>query len=1203
MPAYIQETGRSFPNPTKGGGFNQVFKRPSSGEYTTHGDYPDVGSGMDYSITFEGAGPGTMPMGKDIVHYIGDDDPTNVTSGGGERRGVYRWYRGVKDDHMYTQDPQQKKSDFGCENESWRTAAGGYNSEPRQGTPVFYVMREQVPNSVPLNTYYSHWPDDSQLTVGGNVPTGLNGVGCGRNKYFNTGKLGYAFTSEADALAYCSGGETPVPLYEYLHPDPDHFYTIDPANEVNLSGGPIAPKHAYGGEYSYLGILCWVFAEPPRDAPTDTIVDVGRIGPTGQTLNKSGWYDYTDDDQFSYGESGWGSGGWSEFMYRQMRDSNSNAVEGPPAVNGWGNPDNVDMLSNDAQFEWAYGLSGAVKGAVPRFLGFEDMYDAQFVFYLFDTSFPWNGPIFSTQYILSNAKCCPNTTDPEGCPQCAPVWTYHSHFYEIQSDSWETTKTEISIHDESSTGVKESFWTIGTDSTTLFFRYVTRTGDFNRGDKINGWDIDAVYYFGDELKCGIMELTWDQGSGATKNTFSYQQSFTSTDNGEIEVLAGYGVPNKAAFCGTYEFPKKISYWKVEVDPQALIPHRKMDEAEMRAVVGDDGTIVAIDIVNGGRGYVLEDTTIELTHPREMDNFSATDTADFMENSINSDTDYDKALGNSRTEKGFKRKNMESAVKAYGTHSGIVDLSKDKNNELYKLKKAVVEVEKIDEAGTIKRVRVVDGGAGYNQANVPTVMIVQPEKIKVSEDASQDEIAATEKGMQEAWNHEFTDGDVQPISSTFDKETMGIIGSSMGVSPQGENSGSSVYVEVPDSYVRAASDGVDDDVTKLCMNIPAECINVDARGYISDAMPDETQFEIISGADPNGIGLFEKEVMPYAYSGTAQVDQYSENVSHLYGPFGKQRCIEVRQPKLYNITRWFDMPCAYLDANEAGEQKAFGYLPFKYCGSEQKDATFRVSLSCEGRITGSQGGACMDFIQSLPTPYLQQKRPTPTNNRTWNCRRGNVPGRCYRDPSDPNDIVFVPVGLDENTYDYNRSNFTELEQLQMWAGQNITSAAAVQTWLGHPTAQDPAGTPHSVDYTELTVASCSGGVPPNECWDTYVRGVTASDGPLVVYSEYDANGNGGGGSTFCQTSELYDSCVALDKCMDASIAINPKRMTGSGTNARMLMGPYNGTMTVRNYLTGGTIALDKSIKNYGNPYFDECSEENAWTEGTQVNEDL
>ena len=57
-----------------------------------------------------------------------------------------------------------------------------------------------------------------------------------------------------------------------------------------------------------------------------------------------------------------------------------------------------------------------------------------------------------------------------------------------------------------------------------------------------------------------------------------------------EVLAGYGIPNKSAFCGTYEFPKKISYWKVEIDPKALIPHRKMDEAKLEAVVDDDGSI-------------------------------------------------------------------------------------------------------------------------------------------------------------------------------------------------------------------------------------------------------------------------------------------------------------------------------------------------------------------------------------------------------------------------------------------------------------------------------------------------------------------------------------------------------------------------------------------------------------------------------------
>ena len=148
----------------------------------------------------------------------------------------------------------------------------------------------------------------------------------------------------------------------------------------------------------YQGILCYAFQTRALDSPTDTIVDLGKIGPTGQCVNKSGWYDYTNDSQLDYDEDG---GGWSEFMYRQQRDSSGASTEGPPNINGWGWPDNVDVLDNEALFEWSYGLSGAVKGAIPRYLGFEDMYDSQFVFYLYDTTNPWNGPIFSTQYILS----------------------------------------------------------------------------------------------------------------------------------------------------------------------------------------------------------------------------------------------------------------------------------------------------------------------------------------------------------------------------------------------------------------------------------------------------------------------------------------------------------------------------------------------------------------------------------------------------------------------------------------------------------------------------------------------------------------------------------------------------------------------------------------------------------------------------------
>ena len=1378
MPAYIQETGRSFPNPIKGGGFNQTFKRPASSKYRTSSDYPgqttDNAGSMNYSITFEDGGPGSLPMGKDNIHYIGDEEPTNVT-GTKERVGIYRFYRAPKDDHKYSRDPQLIKRDFGCENESWQRAASGYNPEPRSGKPVFYIMISQVPNSVPLKAFYSHWPDDTQLCAGTNVPTGLNGVGCGRNKYKEVDTLGYVFTTEADALANCSPGETPRPIYEYLHPDPDHFYTIDPANEVRLAdNSPIPPAESLDKSYNYLGIIGWGFETRSLDSPTDTIVDVGRIGPTGMCIDKSGWYDYSFGSQATWNGIVNGMGAWTEFMYLQMRDATGVSVEGPPNVNGWGWPDNVDVLDNEALFEWSYGLSGAVKGAIPRFLGFEDMYDSQFVFYLYDTTFPWNGPIYSTQYILSNAQCCPNTTDPEGCPQCAPVWTYHSHFYEINPDVWNTTKTTLSLHDSDSKGVNESFWTIDTDTPIVFFRYTTRTGDFKPGEKINGWDIVTVYYFGDELKCGIMELTWDTsqdnvwyvnpaaiawritdsnnaeitnsitergawvgvgtpnnpGNGwtshmksygiypsvpadevvdpligvwqvhtatftiATAGTYSlriesdnygymkitdsgntvlvdreinysngvgnetfpmtlgtgtytletrvkninrdsnptpftYEQEFTSANTAEAKVLAGYGIPNKSAFCGTYEFPKKISYWKVEIDPKALIPHRNMDEAKLEAIVGDDGSIIDVLVINGGRGYVKP--TIQVMDPQGLDEFSPNDSADFMADKLGMDPDYEKALGDpDREDVSYSTPDLKTHARKWGTSTEAVDTT-DKNNEIYRLERAEVEISQLDDMGIIRSVRVVNGGSGYSQANNPIVHVVDPEKIKFQgvEDSDGDfqaggkQLKASSEKMEAAWDHTFksdevmyssarvesTPWTVEPLSATIDQEgsqVREIVKESMNYSPNTPaNNATQVYVEVPDSYIRAAADGIDDDVTKLCFNLPPECIEINARANLKAAMPDAQTFQYVSAYD-SGVKEFQDGGFAYGVDAVAQADQYGSSMSHLYGPFGKKECIEVAQPKLYNITRWFDMPCAYLDANEEGERKAFGWLPFKYCASQQKEATFRVSMEIEGYVGGSQGPAFMDFLHEMPPPFLQQKRDIATNagKKTWKCKRSSIDGRCYRDPQDPGNMVFVPVGLDENTYDYNRSNYTELEQLQMWAGDNITSSAAVQTWLGHPTANDPAGTPHSVDYTALTVASCTNGVPPNECWDSYVRGVNASDGPLTVYCGYDANGNGQAGQTYCNVSELHNNpCLALDKCMDASIAINPKRMTGSGSTARLQLGAYNGRMTVRNWLTGGVIALGRSLKNYGNPFFDECNETDSWTDGTSLNDTI
>ena len=1193
MPAYVQETGRSFPNPTENGNFVQTFKRPPNGDYRSHGDYPGVGSGTDYNITFEGHGPGSMPLGKDIVHYLGDDDPTIL---GASRTAIYRHYRGSKDDHKYTNTPEIQRQDMGCENESWKKAASGYNKEPRSGAPVFWLSKKAVENAVPIKQWYSYWPDDTQLCAGSNVPTGLNGTGCGRNKYEECNLLGYGFATEAHAQAYCGPGETPTPLYEYLHPDPDHFYTIDPSEEVNLAdNSPIPPLNPIDKEYSYLGILAWVFKTDVPDQPNKTVIDIGKKGPTGQCIDKSGWYAYTFGRQATWNGIVNGMGAWTQFMYEQMRDSSGNNVEGPPCVNGWGNPDNVEALSNDAFFEWSYGLQGAVKAAVPRFLGFEDSYDSQFLYYLYDTSYPWNGPIFSSQYILSNAQCCPNTTDPEGCPQWAPVWTYHSHFYEIREDSWETTKSRITISDQSSVGVKESFFTVDTESKRIFFRYTTRTGDWNSGDQINGWDIVSVYYFGDQLKCGVMEFTQ---FGAVGQDFTYQQAFTSSDGGEIEVLAGWGIANKVAFTGVYEFPKKVSYWKVQINPKALIPFRTLDEAKLEAVVDNDGSIAAINIINGGRGFVQP--TISIVHPREMEDFSPNDTAKFMGDSVSMDEDWKKTFKTPESSQTVHDQ-VRDTQSTFGVHTGVIPLPQDKNKDRLKMRKATLEIAELNALGVIKAVRVVDGGAGYSQADLPKVMVVEPEHIKwdlQKEDGAPDPQAFGDTGK------ELTDG----IGG-------GIEGGVQGMEEEGENRQyidssfelikSGRAVDVPDSYIRAAE--LVDDTTSYCMNLPAGCIEIGPGvGQVASSLPGREQFEVVSSLNP-GIAQFEKEVLPFAQQAAQQTDQYVENQSHLYGPFGKDRCIKSGQPKLYNIQRWFDIPCAYLDVGDDGEQKAFGWLPYKYCASHDDLASYRVSLEVEGRVTGSQGGAFMNYMKTLPKPFMMQRRDAPNNagKRMWNCKRGSIKGRCYRDPNNSADIIFVPVGLDENTWDYNRAGFTELEQLQIWAGTNITSSQAVQTWLGHPTANDPAGTPHSVDYTALTVATPTNGtIPPNECWDSYVRGVNAADGPLDVYCGYDSNGNGIAGNTWCQTPELINnSCLALDKCMDASIAVNPNRISGSGTDARMLMGPYNGTMTVRNNLTGSIEALDRAIRNYGNPYFDECSEQDSWTDGTTLNEDF
>ena len=1227
MACYILSTKRSFPNPIEGEDYIKPFYDEDNDE--------------NYTIEYVDEGPGTMPLGKDIVHYIGEEQKLCVGNCTGGRNPIYRFYRGSKDDHKYSKTPELTKEHAVGDDESWQKVLRGYNPEPRQGQiPVFYLMSTQVGNSVPVYVWYRGERDDNtKLTTSNSQPSSNNG-----KPYYLVGTLGYIFTSLSDAQAEAGTGETPVPLYHYFYDPEDDFYTIDPANEVNLKGGPIPPADPRDERYVYQGIFGYVFTGDNPDSPESEYKDVGKIGPTGQCVDKSGWYT-------------WGNEG-SGFSYRDYRKNSfgTNAFGQPigtPGVSGFGESGTAGIVGGvqadgDANFEWLYGLNGAVKGSVPRFLGFQTAYDSQYMYYLYDTSYPWNGPVFGIQYELSDATCCPNHLDDDDVDGCILSKEWYSHFYQIREDSWKTTKTRIEVTGPAGSGVEESFRTADSDTHRIFFKYLTTTGTFRKGEQINGWNIAGVFYFGGKMNAGYMELTKDGRNKGEK--FTYLQQFVShpypSDEGDppipqatIQVLAGYGIEDKAAFFGVYEFEKNIAYYKVKVDPKALIPTRTLDLAEAEAVVDTEGKIIAIDIINGGVGY--KNPIVTISEPGQLEEFSSTDTARQMRGAFL--RDYDKPV------KKFPDYNQSGEI---GEQKISLDKFERRQLQVLKNRKerefdtvqqfrnAEVRVGRITKSGIIKRIDVVEGGSGYDPQNPPMVYIAE-KGISINVDTK-----FSEQSLDDAQND---------LADMLDFEAEGNPNASSKITESMSTINAGYTTNVPITYMEYAE--VDPEgKTVLCQNLPADCIEINMGLPLVKALPPVDFFENLNAQeDPRFLKAEGERSQPAganfasgAYSqilsDLQQTEADSEAFNGLYGSFDGSRCIIVDQPVIHNIKKWFQMPCAYMEAEDnprenfygevqdklTASRKAFGYLPWKYCAPTDERAEFTVSLSFDGKTTGPQGQAFMEWLNSLPKPKLTPKRNVSGGYKTWKCTRGNVPGRCYRGSN--NSIEYVPIGLEENTYDYNRSNYSRAEQFRLWLGNNLDAnpVDTVATWNTIVNGVDEEGNatqtsiPGSQSYVAFTVngGNCATDPTniPHDCWDRYVRKGNNTNGVLDVYCGWDDSGNPLAGQTYYEItppsatntganggglspswpgsgSGLCHSCNALEHVADCSISIDPKRMETS--RWRIKMGDYSGTMEILNYLTGGTNALARSIKNLGNPFFDECQDKYPYLDGRQL----
>ena len=1281
MAIYILESGRGFPNVDAGGEYQQNWQRPSSSRYKSHKFHS--GPGTNYNITFNDDGPGSSIFGQDKVYYIGNQEETCIGNCDNERVGFHRFYRadGTNRDHKYVPNSELRfPEDFpGDTRGSGSTPiTHSYNKEPRNGQAVFYMSLTSKTGTTALYHWYNSVLNDSALSTATSYLSG----------YTNIGIVGYVFTSVSNASTYADTGETAVPLYEYYrdvnNKKRDHFYTADPTQEVNLQtnvAGVPNPRDPREQEYSYVGIVGYVFIEDLGQGNRKQYRDTGIIGPTGYGSpvsygTRAGWYNWDAT----------GAGIYTQKNYEYQYDANagplnptptqrrSNRWRGTPSTSafpnfGWGDPTLCPNLNTDAFFEWVYGKSGAVKAAVPRYLEFHTLFDSQFTYYVYDTSYPWKGPIFGIQYATSNRNCCPNqeVSDNCICNEDLLTYDYYSHFYEVREDSWKTTRSKMSITGApGGSGVNESFKTVDTDTKRILFRYTSRFGDsFSVGDTVNGWEISEVAYFGNKLRAGYLEL---KGNG---KTFTYNQTITANgENGkEANVICGYGIQDKAGFFGVYEFPKRISYYRVEIDKTALVNKQSLDQADVECEVNKNGEIQSIKILNGGRGYISPKIVIEepaqLTEGGAMDNVkenmrqldgwegaplrSPTSTLDnpdgtkhnFTFNSISENQrDSERSIESDATEREAKvpydqrsetqyvgpddEPDVDEQTVSMNDRAKVRTISAE-HRRRGKFRQAKVEILSLTDDGAIDEIVIRDRGFGYDTDpnRKPRVWVQQTEdetykfrgpNTKQQQKGFKNTVDANEK--TEDLTERMRGTGVEPSQGS--QEVTGIKGEVRTKSGAKENQLSIMddgvmgsfesmmegfVAEYPTGYIKMTSPD-DIEKTKLCNNLPAGCVNIEIPSVVGKALfPVETVQGIVE------VNSSFKSVMENQYPemkrGAIATDDSTTSLSDLYGWNGGDECISIAQPKFKTVTRLQDLPCPYVDPDTG---RNFGWMIYKYCAAEGDNASFKVSLSVEGKTIGAQGEAFMEFMQKLARPKVQPTRPVLDGNnkkKMWRCTRQNIEGRCYWAPSGSDDVVFVPVGLDENTFNWDAVSYSEVQQLELWLGNNFSHSSKSVTGSGNNFSQS---------FNVISVSALSGGVPPNECWDTYLRHGNNANGVLDVYSAYYNNGGsqgrtaGGGywtssglyngytcGSSPCSGSLNYsygtsgfnnNNACGLEYVNDISIAVDPRMFTQLG----MRMGPYTGTMNVKNWNTGSNIAFGQATQNMGNPFFTECEGE-------------
>ena len=470
---------------------------------------------------------------------------------------------------------------------------------------------------------------------------------------------------------------------------------------------------------------------------------------------------------------------------------------------------------------------------------------------------------------------------------------------------------------------------------------------------------------------------------------------------------------------------------------------------------------------------------------------------------------------------------------------------------------------LDDQGSIINVIIEDPGQGYSPASQPKILVAERYEEQLEERGTDNQV----QDLDSQYNSTLKTGQLDPemqeqVNANLDDFKTGIAEYDQ---PRSEGTVTS-YINMPDVNP--------EEMSKDCESTPKNCINLEvAPGWsdINNIYDTDTTFASVRRYAPdfNERNAEISQMWQMSRETSDEVNADTGGIESLY----PQGCEEWEQPNIFHVRRFFDIPCPYVTLDSDGEKSVFGFMPYKYCASQQETARVRVSMEIEGDVSGagaSVSTAFNNFLKSLPAPSLTRPRKIanlPNGIKAHPCFQGDAEGRCYR--TSAGQYAFVPLGGDENTFDYGLSGMSELGQLQTWIGNNVSGYGG--------------STNFTYGYNTVSIAACSGGKLPNPCWHNFV-----TDGVLDVNKGYDGGGSALSQADLCSSSPLQ-ACSgttgsALYQVVHAAISIDPNLVNADNY---IEMGPYEGTLLYRNYSAASTKLLDDTMNNYGNPYFDEC----------------